>query len=218
MGTWLGGWVASSVLGAVVLAATGSSTQAPIPVIAMSLMLGWTAYLTGMVLLSRRAGTGSLVHDYGLSARWVDVLGVPVGVLCQLVVVPLVYLPLRWLWPATFEQHRLQDTATSLTDRATGPASVALLALVIVIGAPIVEELVYRGLVQRSLAGRFNHLVAWLCTAGLFTLIHFRPVEYPGLAAFALIVGAAALLTGRLGPGIAIHVGFNATGLLLAFL
>jgi membrane protease YdiL (CAAX protease family) len=56
-----------------------------------------------------------------------------------------------------------------------------------------------------------------LCTAGLFTLIHFRPVEYPGLAAFALIVGAAALVTGRLGPAIAIHIGFNATGLLLAF-
>jgi hypothetical protein len=217
MWTWLAGWVASSVLGAIVLATSGSSTPAPIPVIAVSLMFGWSAYLVAMVVLSRRTGSGSFVRDYGLSARWVDTLGVPVKVLCQLVVVPLVYLPLRAVWPATSEPDRLRDTATSLTDRAEGPAMVALLAVVILVGAPVVEELVYRGLVQRSLAGRFSDLLAWLCTAGLFTLIHFRPVEYLGLAAFALIVGAAALLTGRLGPAIAIHVGFTATGLLLAF-
>jgi len=217
MGTWLAAWTASSVLGALVLASSGASTSAPIQVVAVSLIVGWSAYLIGMVLLSQRTGARSFERDYGLSARWVDLLGVPVGVLCQLVVVPLVYLPLRAVWPATFEPGRLRETATSLTDRADGPVTVVLLAVVVIVGAPVVEELVYRGLVQRSLVGRIGDVLAWLCTAGLFTLIHFRPVEYPGLAAFALIVGAAALLTGRLGPSIAIHFGFNATGLLLAF-
>ena len=65
------------------------------------------------------------------------------------------------------------------------------------VGAPIVEELVYRGLLQGSFAARFNHVVAWLAAAAWFAVIHFRPVEYPGLFAFGLVVGACFLVTDR---------------------
>lgn len=216
--TWFAAWVAASVVGVVVTSAAGASdsTSVPISVVAISLVLGWAVYLTAMALVSQRAGSDSFVVDYGLRVRPIDAAGLSVGVLCQLVVVPLVYLPLRAVWPTTFGDDRLRDNATSLVDRADDPATMVLLAGLLVLGAPVVEELVYRGLVQRSLAGRISQLVAWLATAALFTLIHFRPVEYPGLAAFALIVGASAAVTRRLGPAIAIHVGFNATGLFLA--
>ena len=56
------------------------------------------------------------------------------------------------------------------------------------VGAPIVEELVYRGLFQGSFAARFNHVAAWIAAAVWFAVIHFRPVEYPGLFAFGLVV------------------------------
>jgi len=46
--------------------------------------------------------------------------------------------------------------------------------------------------------------------------VHFRPVEYPGLFVFGLVLGLVALRTGRLGMAITTHVGFNLTGLLLA--
>ena len=59
-------------------------------------------------------------------------------------------------------------------------------------------------------------VAGWLTTAAVFTIVHFRPVEYPGLAVIALIVGAAAMRTRRLGLPIAIHFGFNAAGLALA--
>ena len=35
-----------------------------------------------------------------------------------------------------------------------------LLVLMVCVGAPIVEELVYRGLLQGSFAARFDHVVA----------------------------------------------------------
>ena len=50
----------------------------------------------------------------------------------------------------------------------------------------------------------------------MFALVHFRPIEYPGLFVFGLILGACALRTGRLGMPILAHVAFNATGLVLA--
>jgi membrane protease YdiL (CAAX protease family) len=145
----------------------------------------------------------------------VDVLGLPIGVLTQLVLVPLIYVPLERLWEDVFTEERLTETAKDLVDRASG-GSMVLLVLMVCVGAPIVEELVYRGLLQGSFAARFNHVPALLAASTLFMLVHFRPVEYPGLLAIGLVCGACALATGRLGMAIACHIGFNATGLLLA--
>jgi membrane protease YdiL (CAAX protease family) len=168
-----------------------------------------------MVLASRREGSGSFVADYQVRVRAVDVLGLPVGVLTQLVLVPLVYLPLERIWEDVFTDERLTETAKDLVDRASG-GSMVLLVVMVCLGAPIVEELVYRGLLQGSFAARFNPVVAWLAASALFALIHFRPVEYPGLFVIGLVCGFCALATGRLGMAIACHIGFNAAGLLLA--
>lgn len=215
--TWFGAWLVGQVITAVVFAASGSEDgPVPIGVMAIGTSGAWAAYLIGMARLSRTRGSGRFCDDYRLHVKARDLAGIPIGVLVQLIVVPLTYLPLQAVWPDTFTTDRLQDNANDMADGAGGTAAIALV-LMIAVGAPIVEELVYRGLVQGALAARFDDLVAWLATAGLFTLIHFRPVEYPGLAAFALVVGAAALQTRKLGLAIAIHIGFNATGLALAY-
>ena len=65
-----------------------------------------------------------------------------------------------------------------------------LLVLIVVVGAPIVEELVYRGLLQGSFSARFSdrsRRCSW--RAACFALIHFRPVEYPGLFVVGLVFG-----------------------------
>ena len=70
----------------------------------------------------------------------------------------------------------------------------------VVIGAPIVEELFYRGLLQRSLADRFNEGAVLVFVAAVFAAVHFRPIEFPGLFVFGLMLGWAALRYRRLGP------------------
>jgi len=166
-------------------------------------------------MASDRAGSGRPVDDYGITFAPVDVLGLGIGVLSQLVLVRVVYLPLEAVWPDTFTDDRLQENARNLVDRADG-ASMVLLFLMVVIGAPLVEELFYRGLLQRPLAARFDDGVVLVGVAAVFALVHFRPVEYPGLFVFGLVLGLVALRTGRLGMAITTHVGFNLTGLLLA--
>src|SRR5690606_29357745 len=95
-------------------------------------------------------------------------------------------------------------------------AWMVLLVVVVVIGAPLVEELFYRGLLQRSLARRVDDKVAVVAVAAGFAFIHLRPVEFPGLLAFGLVLGVCTMITGRISMGIAAHLAFNATGLIAA--
>ena len=215
--TWFAAFLGGQIVSTIILAASGaeSTDDVPIPTLFAAVAATWIAYLAGMWVASRRDGTGDPVEDYAIRFRAIDLVGIPVGVLAQLVLVPVVYLPLSRIWPDTFSDDRLSETAEKLVDRASG-GTMVLLVLMVCVGAPIVEELVYRGLLQRSFAARFDHVLAWLAASAWFALIHFRPVEYPGLFAFGLVAGACLLVTGRLGMPIATHVAFNVTGLLLA--
>jgi len=172
---------------------------------------GWVVFLVALVFTSRSFGTGAMLADYGARFRPIDLLGVPAGIVAQLVVLPGLYWPLQQLWPATFDSAEVEERATELVDKATG-GWIWLLAATVIVGAPIVEELVYRGLLQRSLGARLGRWVAWPLVAAWFALIHFSPVEIPGLFVAGLLFGLGVVLTGRIGPGLAAHLGFNAAG------
>lgn len=216
MVVFVGAWMLAQVVSGLLVGALhgGPATEAPFRVLAAGLAGAWACYLGGMWAASQRDGTGDLRVDYGIEFRWIDVVGFGIGALCQLVLLRVVYLPLEALWPATFTQDRLEENAQDLVDRADG-ASALLLIVVVAIGAPIVEELFYRGLLQRPLAARFSDGPVLVGVAAVFAVVHFRPVEFPGLFVFGLVLGFAALRTRRLGPAIAIHMGFNATALAL---
>jgi CAAX protease family protein len=218
--TWALAWVVGNVASAIALAASGyagrDTDAIPIWVLFLGTAVVWAAFLAAMAIVSARRGTGDFRRDYRVRARPTDLLGAPLGVLTQLVLVPVVYLPLEALWPSTFSDDKLSKNANDLADRASGMA-VVLLVVMVCVGAPIVEELVYRGLVQGALEARVRGALAVVASAAIFALVHFRPVEYPGLFVVGLVLGACALATGRLGMAMACHIGFNATGLVLAF-
>ena len=218
---WLITWLVGNVVGAAIVSAAGyhSTTDAPVWV-SMVLAAGlWAPMLIGMWMLSEkvsrpRLAPRSFIGEYGLRFKPIDLVGVPIGVLSQLVVVRLVYWPLERGWPQTFSRSRVERNARDLYDQAHGGWLVGLVA-VVVIGAPFVEELMYRGLLQGAAVRRLNDAVAVVAVAGFFAAIHFRWVEFPGLFVFGLILGCCALRTRRLGMGIFAHMAFNATGLLL---
>ena len=220
-GLWfVGTWLAGSVVGSIGLAIVHRDTEvdAPIGALAVSLILLWTTYVVGMWQASVRDGSGSFVVDHladteGRVVRPVDLVGVPLGFLCQFAMVPVLYLPLEAIWPDTFTQERLEENARDLVDRADGGA-LALLVVLVAVGAPLVEELFFRGLLQRPLlrSGAPVALIVVL-VAAVFALIHFRPVEYVGLFGFGLVLGAVAWRTGRLAMPVLAHVAFNAAGL-----
>jgi CAAX protease family protein len=213
---WGVAWVGGQLIFQLVASTSGDTsdgTTLPISTLAIAIFATWCAYLAGLWWASDRAGSGNFVSDYGLEFRPIDLVGVPIGLLTQLVLLPLVYVPLRAWWPESFSDDRLEETARDLVDRADG-ATVVVLVLIVAVGAPIVEELVYRGLLQGSFVTRISELPALLAAASWFAIIHFRPVEYPGLFVAGLVFGMCAITTGRLGMSIVTHAAFNATGLL----
>jgi membrane protease YdiL (CAAX protease family) len=223
---WAITWLVGNLVGASIVSATGYSSTSDSPVwVTMVLAAAlWTPMLIGLWVLSDRYGRDrtarprsvwhSFADEYGLRFKLVDLVGVPVGVLAQLVVVRLVYWPLERGWPQTFSRSRVERNARDLYDQAHAGWLVGLVAIV-VIGAPIVEELMYRGLLQGALVRRLNDAVAVVAVAAFFAAVHFRWVEFPGLFVFGLILGVCALRTRRLGMSILAHMAFNATGLLL---
>jgi membrane protease YdiL (CAAX protease family) len=213
---WFGAWLVGNLVGSAVVAAegSGSASDAPVWVTLVSAVVLWVPFIAVLYGLSRRSGTGRLDRDFGLRFAPVDLIGVPIGVLAQLVLVRLIYLPLQHWWPGTFDDHKVEQNARDLYHRADG-AWIVLLFLVVAVGAPLVEELVYRGLLQGAFVRRLNDTVAVVLVAAWFAVVHFRAIEYPGLFAFGLVLGVCALRTRRLGMGILAHVAFNVTGLAL---
>lgn len=208
------GWVAAVLAQALVLtvvAGGDSADTVPIPQLAIAIVVGWGVLCASIVVASRTAGSGAPLADTGFTIRPVDLLGLPLGVVCQLVLIPVVYAPLRLLAPDTFTNAELEERAQRLIDRADG-GGVVVLWVVVVFGAPVVEELFYRGLIQRSVLSRSVPL-ALVTSSVVFGIIHFSPVELPGLVAFGAVLGVLAWRTDRLGGAIVTHAAFNATAL-----
>lgn len=216
---WLLAYMAALPLQGMLIAATGrsgeKSDQWPISMTVLSIFCLWIPFVVALMVVSRRWGQGRFVNDYKFRARWVDLAGLPLGVACQFLLVPAIYWPLQQIWPDAFSSDEIEQRARDLWDKANG-GWIIVLIVVVALGAPLIEELVYRGLILQALQSRLNDWLALLISSAWFALIHLQPVELPGLFAFALVLGICFQRTGRLGMAIFAHIGFNAAGLLLA--
>jgi membrane protease YdiL (CAAX protease family) len=165
----------------------------------------WVGLLGAVVVTSRRGGTGSVARDFGLRFRAIDLpLGVGVGVVAQLLVVPLIYFPFRSL----IDKGDLERPARELAERAHGPAFI-LFAIVIALGAPVVEELFYRGLLLRSLQRYLADGPAVVVSGLIFGATHLQALQFPALALVGVFFAILVVRTGRLGPAIWAHMAFN---------
>ena len=202
------GWVSGMVCGGVLLGlwvvATGQDSTA-LGSLGVAQVGFWVGLLGAVVVTSRRGGTGSVVRDFGLRFRPVDLpLGVGVGVATQLLVVPLIYFPFR----SVIDRSDLERPARELADRAHGPGFLVF-ALVIAVGAPVVEELFYRGLLLRSLQRYLADGPAVVISGLVFAASHFELLQLPALALVGVFLAVLVVRTGRLGPAIWCHIAFN---------
>ena len=172
--------------------------------------------LLGVPLVSTRFRGNGPVIDLGWWMKWRDVpLGIAIGVVCQFVLVPLVTLPVFWLTNA--DGSALEAPARELTDKASSGVGWVILVLVVVVAAPVAEEVFFRGMLQRTLARSWPIWPAMIATSLFFAASHFELLQFPALAAFGLVLSYCAHRTGRLGLDTWAHVGFNATTVLILF-
>jgi membrane protease YdiL (CAAX protease family) len=184
--------------------------------IGLSALALWAGLVGACVYVSRRRGTGSLVRDFGFRFTWSDLgLGLAGALVGRLVAVLI-------LLPIPFPSQRLDDVDEAVLQEGTSGAwAWVVIIAVTCIGAPLVEELYFRGLLQTRLVGRFGvatgigvtslvfgsaHLVAW---QGPITLAYGWSIAGAGL-----VLGILRHVSGRLGTAIMAHAFFNVVAMI----
>ena len=213
-GWWVVGFLASNTAVVIYLVASGRAglddplAGAPLSADAFFQAALWIGLAGGPIVLSRRFGRGSLAQDYGWTLRGRSIApALGAGLLTQLVIIPILYIPIFWL----VGDADLSEDARALTDRAANGLDVAVLVLVVVIGAPLVEELFFRGLLWEALRERgLSTGPAVAVTSVLFGVAHFQLLQLPALVAFGAVAAVLRARTGGLTAPIAAHVMFNA--------
>jgi membrane protease YdiL (CAAX protease family) len=170
-----------------------------------SLLLEWTFLGGWPLLVSYRRGNGPRL-DFGLSLSWHDVGPGALGAVTCLFGAGI----------AAAVTHAIfgdfGSTAGQVADDLAGhPWAHWIFLCLGVFGAPLIEELAFRGLLWGALAKR--RINPWWCTvitAVVFAAVHLEPVRFGVLLVAGLVLGLLRQSTGRLGPSILAHVGLNA--------
>lgn len=225
LGAMVVGFVAGEILGTVLvglvaglshypggLTALTHASAPPWWFVAGSLVGLWCGF-AGAVYLARTRG-----HLQPLAGQWRfrpgDLIYVVLGVALQFGV-DLAYRP----WHVS----HLNRPVHHLFGGATG-AGAALIAVMTLLGAPFMEEMFFRGLVFRGLAGALHARergpalwVAVIASALLFALAHGEAAQFAGLAAVGVVLALLVARTKRLAPSFLTHASFNAVALVALF-
>lgn len=194
--------------GSIAFAITGEAES--LPTLAAGLVGLWAGYGGCAVIVSRVHASGRPVHDLRLHIRWRDLaIGVGAGLFSSIVLVRLVYFVLVLVGLVTEDDlQRLSEPAQRVGDLAQGGGWVVLILLVGV-GAPLVEEVFYRGVLQPSVIKRLGPVAGIALASLIFGIAHQQVLQLPALAAFGGVLGWLAWRHGRLGPSIVAHITFN---------
>lgn len=202
------GYAAAIVVSAVAASAALSVTGDTDGVAAvLAGQVGFWVVLVATVLYAGPPRAGAMSDRLALRFRWADLpVGVVIGAAIQLVLVPALYLPFGGL----IDDDQLSGPARDLFEGLSGAGLVAMAVGVIVV-APVVEELFFRGLLLGAMRRRWGTVAAVTGSSLVFGATHFQPLQFPALALAGAVFAMAAVRTGRLGPAVAVHAGFNAT-------
>ena len=149
----------------------------------------WVGFVGAVVVASRMNGTGSLAADYGLSwprakDLWLGLGGAWAGRFLPLIVLICIVVAGRVSAPPMAPPRAILGVTPSGT-----AGWVVLVVVLAVIGAPLVEELFFRGLLQGAFTRRVGAVPALFVTAIIFRFAHV--LNEGLLAPFALFPMAA---------------------------
>ena len=159
------------------------------------------------ILITRLRGNGPVI-DLGLVLRRRDLtIGVVVGVAALLVAALLAWL--TSLVAGTFTSAG-GEVAQEISAGGNRVAMVAF-AIVVALGAPVIEELAFRGLLFNALRKRgVGALWTIVITTVAFAVIHLEPTRIAVLLGIGALLGVLRWRTGAIGAGIVAHAMVNA--------
>jgi membrane protease YdiL (CAAX protease family) len=185
----------------------------------VSTLLGlWIGFIGAPWLASRTQGTRRFFSDLGVRFRWIDLVGIGIGVAGQYVI-GLLYEPFK------HDIHNFNQTFNAPSQKLTGAShggGFIIIALATVVFVPFMEELFFRGLLLKAIvrlctpaaagAGRARGagvVLAVILDGLVFGVAHGEWIQLAGLALFGVTLAAVSYRTGRLGMNIVAHGTFN---------
>lgn len=198
------------VLLSVAVAVGGSLISLPLPwLLLLGITIPWIALAGWPLLTTAFQGNGPRI-DLGLRLTWSDVGWGVLGGIAALVAGGTIAMLLQ----AVFGEFTSAagDVGQQLRDEGTMLTLVAF-AVCVAIGAPIAEELAFRGMAYNALAKRGLPTV-WVIaiTTLAFSLFHLEPLRAPILLASGLVLGLLRWRTRGLGAPIVAHAVNNLPG------
>ena len=131
-------------------------------------------------------------------------LAVAAGFLC-LPLVGAVNLLIQQLLGAPIENPQLR----SLAPEGFSWTSMIVMLLLVGVLVPIIEEIIFRGLILGWLRKHLHFAVAAPISAVFFSVVHGIPQLMPALAVMGLVLAVFAERSGSLWPAIVVHGVFN---------
>lgn len=96
---------------------------------------------------------------------------------------------------------------------SSGPIAAFALGIAVVLIAPVIEEILYRGYLLGALARHTHRVVAVFIASLCFMLIHAEPANLIASLCLGVATGICRISTRSLWPGLAVHIANNAFGL-----
>lgn len=190
-----------------------SSGEGPTATGAASLIAFQASMFFWPFLVTKAWQGRGVAKDWGAKLRLADISTGIVAAVVALVVVPLTAGLVSSI--VGLEDQREAGNTSFITE-AEGSPLLIVLVFGAVIGAPVAEEMFFRGLVQRSLQRFGGKVVGVLGSTVLFALPHFtgaalKPtiVLLVSISTIGVLFGTIVAITNRLGPTIIAHIIFN---------
>jgi len=191
-----------------VLAVTEDKTVIQI----VGLIGGWIGMAGYVVFIAHRKGLGSVRRDFGWDFKWVDpFIGLGVGIV-TIIISAIVRVIVAQLFsePPGGNAERIFGSAEN------NHTALLVLAVMAGVGAPIVEELFFRGLTLRAIERRFGAVAGIIGSSLVFALLHWQPGSFgstvslvSGILIYGLMFATVTRYFKRLGPSTFAHMTIN---------
>ena len=188
----------AAVIASLVLAGIVGSTDAPgvnlaATVIQDAALAGSAIYLAAQTTRPRPWHFGVRGFRWRTAVKWV-LIGIGI------------YLGFQILYVAAFHPHEEQTTLKQL-GAGNGPALTALIGVIVVGVAPLVEEFFFRGFLFGAFRTRLSFIPAALLGGVVFGLVHAGTgvQAVPPLAALGFALCLMYEATGSILPGVCVH-------------
>ncbi|MDP1878807.1 MAG: CPBP family intramembrane metalloprotease [Actinomycetota bacterium] len=213
-GLWgVAGALAGSVVVAVVVGLVLYLVDAPISVqIIVGVTAPWLVLAGWPLLATRLRGNGARI-DLGLRLTWSDTGWGALGGLVALLLAGIA---------ATITQVFVPDLTSAAAEaaeeleRESGRLALTAFALIVLVGAPVVEELFFRGFLYGALRKRgVGTALTVIVSAVVFAGFHLEPLRFLVLLPTGLVLGWVRARTESTGASMVAHGFVNAPGAVL---